>query len=571
MAQMMDTPFIKFAGMNTQAFRTAIADPEFSWLENVMPIGDGNLLSLDGPSAALYNIASGTIAGLYTANLNNQSWSFLLSSDGSFYGYNHSSSTGSLLAATGTFSSVQVAQWKNERILILDATNGYYSFDGTNLTVIGSASTAVVDTGGSGFTSVPTVTVGAPDQTGGVQMVLTATIAGGAVTGLTIETGGTGYTSVPPVNISGGGGSGATAHVTLLASMHGDLIAVFGGRTWIVQGRTLLYTNVDSYSYLGGAGGNTVFTDPSLYSTITALYVNSGYLYVFGQNSAFVIGNLQVSNGITTFSNTLVESNIGTGFPLSVQSYQNALVFFNPAGIYALFGVTPSKASDPMDGIVTNIDLVSAITSAVAVIQSQLCYLLCVNYHDTTGYRNIILCTFNQKWFVLSQGVSRIAPIILGGQSGAVGTDSTSLYRITSGGGASVTRKIQTKLHDFSNAIMSKLWKRIGITGVFPATVTNVTFNYDTDTTSQSETLALSASLVFTGADGNPLTFTGAGSSPLTFNGKGFIIQYGSADKLGMSGHYLGLTLELDQPGVQINSYWMQTELQTPWSSQYGS
>ena len=32
-----------FAGVNTQAQRTAIDEKEFSWLENVMPVGYANL------------------------------------------------------------------------------------------------------------------------------------------------------------------------------------------------------------------------------------------------------------------------------------------------------------------------------------------------------------------------------------------------------------------------------------------------------------------------------------------------------------------------------------------------
>ena len=37
--------FKNFRGINTKANRTAIGDDEFSWLENVMPIGYGNLKS----------------------------------------------------------------------------------------------------------------------------------------------------------------------------------------------------------------------------------------------------------------------------------------------------------------------------------------------------------------------------------------------------------------------------------------------------------------------------------------------------------------------------------------------
>lgn len=66
---------------------------------------------------------------------------------------------------------------------------------------------------GTGYTSAPTVTFGAPPS--GVTATGTATISGGAVIGITITNGGSGYTITPPVTLSGGGGSGASATATL--------------------------------------------------------------------------------------------------------------------------------------------------------------------------------------------------------------------------------------------------------------------------------------------------------------------------------------------------------------------
>lgn len=43
----------KFRGINTQASRPAINDEEFSWLENMMPIGDGNMRSMASNGAAI--------------------------------------------------------------------------------------------------------------------------------------------------------------------------------------------------------------------------------------------------------------------------------------------------------------------------------------------------------------------------------------------------------------------------------------------------------------------------------------------------------------------------------------
>ena len=81
-----------------------------------------------------------------------------------------------------------------------------------------------ITSGGSGYTSAPTVTISDPTgvtpANGGAAATATATvdIATGAVTAITITEPGFGYDlsgSAPIVNFSGGGGSGATANVTL--------------------------------------------------------------------------------------------------------------------------------------------------------------------------------------------------------------------------------------------------------------------------------------------------------------------------------------------------------------------
>ena len=67
--------------------------------------------------------------------------------------------------------------------------------------------------GGSGYTSVPTVKFSGGGAT--TQATATATILDGAVTGFTGLTGGSGYTSTPTITFSGGGGANASATANL--------------------------------------------------------------------------------------------------------------------------------------------------------------------------------------------------------------------------------------------------------------------------------------------------------------------------------------------------------------------
>ena len=85
---------------------------------------------------------------------------------------------------------------------------------GVSTSVKMGVGSAVLVGPGSGYTSAPTVTFGAPPTgpTGTATATATALLAVNAVT---VTAGGSGYTSAPAVAFSGGGGSGAVASATL--------------------------------------------------------------------------------------------------------------------------------------------------------------------------------------------------------------------------------------------------------------------------------------------------------------------------------------------------------------------
>ncbi len=70
----------------------------------------------------------------------------------------------------------------------------------------------IVRSGGTGYTSAPTVTLSGG---GGSGATATVTVAGGRVTAISVTNGGSAYTSPPTVALSGGGGAGATASATV--------------------------------------------------------------------------------------------------------------------------------------------------------------------------------------------------------------------------------------------------------------------------------------------------------------------------------------------------------------------
>lgn len=76
----------------------------------------------------------------------------------------------------------------------------------------GSVTGFLVTAGGTGYTSLPTITITDPTGSGATAV---ATLTSGVVTAISITAGGAGYTA-PTVAITGGGGTGATAKASAI-------------------------------------------------------------------------------------------------------------------------------------------------------------------------------------------------------------------------------------------------------------------------------------------------------------------------------------------------------------------
>jgi hypothetical protein len=219
-----------FKGLNTKSNRTAIDDEEFSWIENAMPIGFGNIKIVpsqvtvkDGGNNAIS--FGNTVTTLTNTNLGLFDYLLAFEEDGRAQYVVIDTGTVGNVGVTGTFSSANVstAQWKNEEVFIGDPNKGLFSWDGTDLLNIGGVGRIGLTARGSGYTSAPAVTISAPNQTNGTQATAEATITANAVSSISIVEGGSGYTASPTVTITGGGGSGANAIAQLLTFTKGAL------------------------------------------------------------------------------------------------------------------------------------------------------------------------------------------------------------------------------------------------------------------------------------------------------------------------------------------------------------
>ena len=131
----------------------------------------------------------------------------------------------------------------------------------------GVVTSIAVTSGGTGYTSAPTISF--TGGGGGTGATATATISAGVVTSIAVTSGGTGYTSAPTISFTGGGGTGATATATVSVAGVVNSIAVTSGG--------IGYTSAPTVSFTGGGGGTGATATAAVSDgAITGIAVTSG-------------------------------------------------------------------------------------------------------------------------------------------------------------------------------------------------------------------------------------------------------------------------------------------------------
>jgi len=303
----------QFKGVNTKANRTAIGEDEFAWLENVQPVGYANLKITNSRSVVLDsgNVAvtfANTVSYLSNANINNKDYVLAFEADGRAEYFDLDTLTKGNVAVTSTFSAsgVQISQWKDERMLIIDPSKGYFTWDGNNTVFVGAVGPIAAVNAGTGYTSAPTVTISAPNDTHGVQAQAEVTVSSGAINSITITEAGTGYNSAPTVTVSGGGGSNA--------NLVGGLITFATGTvSCLVTNPGSGYTNAANtvVTIAGGGGANataTAIIAGNQVNTIIMTNPGSGYT-----NSANITVTITGGAGANATAKAIINSNTNNG------------------------------------------------------------------------------------------------------------------------------------------------------------------------------------------------------------------------------------------------------------------
>lgn len=267
--------FRGFEGINTKPSRPAIEDQQCYILDNFMPLGTSNARTMWGAGPILYTAAAGLSVAYYDFTfLNGTPACLVFLSDGSIIGVNTQTGVATTIAAAGTISNPYVANCANAQfgnqfvIIVANQTNGYFIWDGSVFYKAGTLSPEVaISSGGSGYTSAPTVTAYGGSGSGSA---FTATVSNGSVASIVCTNPGSGYTYADDAGLAFTGGGGQTTAVFTCTLTNGVITG-----TAQVNGGTG-YTSTTAVATLGGGGGGANITATVAGGVVTGLTIVSG-------------------------------------------------------------------------------------------------------------------------------------------------------------------------------------------------------------------------------------------------------------------------------------------------------
>lgn len=127
-----DYAFSTFGGLNTASDATAVPDEDFPWIFDTMPVGNGFLVVLRGPTQLATGL--GACAWLAYANLNGTDYAIHCDTSGNLNQIDLATGTVTQITTGLNPSGSDVAVWSDSQLLVIDSVKGYGSWDGTTYT-----------------------------------------------------------------------------------------------------------------------------------------------------------------------------------------------------------------------------------------------------------------------------------------------------------------------------------------------------------------------------------------------------------------------------------------------------
>ena len=539
--------FSDIAKINTRSARDALPENEAAWLENLQPVAANNLIVVPAPLSPLTMLSGEIVSEMFSANIGAVDYVVVFTMAGAGIAINADTGVQTKFAPDGTFTNPDMTVYASQRILMMDPSSGYTTWDGT-LFVGGGGISPVVDVtnGGSGYITAPPITFSLGTGSGAVAATGHAVVSGGTLVSIVVDTPGVGYLPTDTVNVTiGGPGTGATATATTWPVTKGTTIAVFSGRVWWANGRILNWTGVGGIDDVGStSAGSSTISDQDLSHTITALRTLNNYLFIFGDTSVRQIGNITINQtlGITLFTPLILASDIGTTYRRTVQSYNRLVLFANKQGVYAIFGASVEKISDDLDGIFQQTDFTQPLEAALQDLRNIHCFLLLLRYKDPVLTTRSILCMFQEKkWYVVSQGTAIksvcTVPLASSAQIETFASSGSDITQILQDPNTAVRWELQTALSAHGNLLQAK---QALTGGVFGHGTTDFTMTIDTENGSLSYALSFGSFVTWINNTGGTVVWVNNSGGIINWNASGHQLPHKYVDGYGK---VLGMTL----------------------------
>lgn len=529
-----------------------IADNAASELLNMTISPNGNLQTRQGIETVSTSFSTAsTVQGMFyfdTPDIEE----IVVATNGSLYRYETSSST--FATTGGTFSNsinqIEFAQLNN-KLFWTDGSNYLQFTDGTDNHRQGTSIASITVTNeGSGYTSVPTVTIGTPTAGYGTTATAIATVgSGNKVTAITVTHAGSGYLTAPSVTITGGGGinAAATANIsTQLAPSGLRLIKSFTNRLFAVgtgEHRNTLYASdildpeiwkTTNSIIVGGDDGEDIIAIQPFYGfQIIVFKRNKIYLVDVTPSTTVTSGTsvLSLTNSAAEWTVQTISNRIGCIAGRSVALVNKDVFFLANDGIRSIsrsladdFSTVGLTISEPVKDIIARINRSYIETCNAAFHNNR--YLLAIPLDTATKpshilvYNSIFNC-FEGLWEVAAARMvetsftsgfaTNTIKLCIGTTNSRIGhltdykdSDSVDITTGFQDFGTGYTSKVVTKAYEFDDRFALKYGSHYEIE-FYNSGSTNATISLRRDT--DGNDVILGTNVDTTSPDGLTLPF----------------------------------------------------------------
>ena len=437
--------FEGYTGLNTQPSRYGIGDKECYVYDGFFPAGNDNarVIPDNGPLVATFN--NSAVAYYDFANIGATPYAIVFSADGGVWSVNTTTGVATVIAGAGTIQNpgtgnTAISQWGSQFVLIVSTQADGYFI--WDGTTFYRAGDAV-----PGFTTVP-------------------------------------------FGVSGNG------------------IETFQSHVWIINGDSLIFSapaSITDFSTASG-GGSLTSNESSLRVRYTQLRQSNGYLYLFGDSSISYIAGVQTTGTppTTTFTLQVVDPEVGTAWPDTVDVLGSNIVFANAWGGHVSFGGRSAKISPELDGIYNSVPNFGGQTpsAAKAILFGRRVWVLLLPVIDQITFQQVNkLFLWDEKhWCSAQQSISlvfvqhqEIDSVLT-----AWGTDGIGLYRLFQTPSTALTRTLRSKFWapDLSYAEIKAENRFWGIIRFYSGGASTITISIDSEKGSSPKTIAIAPPVV---------------------------------------------------------------------------